>query len=194
MNTNLFDKAFRVIFVLVFMLGMAGVPSQPVRAEEHDPSMTVYLTAGYPVVNGLNWPLESEIHLTIEDPATEESPDYSASRQPYRCWWSAEQGCVDFSTMDFPYAVGQVFTMSDGTTERIFVITSLALKITSIDVDADIVHGMAEAGSHVNIWIGYTVSDAKRYEMADLSGVWNANFAVAGDEPGEESTFNIVPG
>ncbi len=34
MNAKLFDKVFRVFFILVFMLGMAGKPNQNVRAEE----------------------------------------------------------------------------------------------------------------------------------------------------------------
>ena len=162
-------------------------------SHQHDPSIQVWVTENSHSVNGRNWPEDSLISLTIEDPATLASPDLTTVQQTTPCWWGSDQGCVYFDMGDFQFAVGQIITMSDETYTKVFTITSLDLKITNVDPSTDIVSGTAAPNSALGVEIGGVLNGPMRFINADPSGHWSVNFSIAGPAP-REGTFDIIPG
>jgi hypothetical protein len=76
---------------------------------------------------------------------------------------------------------GQLVEVFDGTTTRSHTITSV--RITGVDVVADIVSGTAEPDSAVLVVVG---GFDGRGTTADGSGHWSVDFGVAGGEPGQD--------
>jgi hypothetical protein len=68
------------------------------------------------------------------------------------------------------------------------------LRITDVDVKKDMAHGIATSGSRIQAGICGPDDCVNRWEMVDQAGNWSVNFSVPGDEPGEEQTFDLVPG
>lgn len=185
MNKN---KTFHLVMILIFAFSMLGTPS-PVLAQEHSPSIQVWVSGR---VDGLNWPENNQISLHIENPSSPGSPTFDTTTPTFPCWWDGNQGCVNIDMAGFPFAIGQVMTMSDlNNNVREYIITSLNLKITGIDAGTDTVSGMADPNSSLSVNIGNILGAPSRYVTADSTGHWEAYFSDVGTG---EPTFDIAPG
>jgi len=144
-------------------------------------------------VDGVEWPLGAEVTLTIDDPGTPGSPDYSDSQTVEPDAWNPESTWVAFE-LDGAFEVqpGHVVTLTDGSTTKEHTVTNLAL--IAVDPAADTVSGTAAPGTDIEVHICDEAGCVFRYEVADGAGHWTADFSVPGDEQGEEPTYNLVPG
>ncbi len=130
------------------------------------------------------WPAGNTLVLTIDDPATTQSPDYETevvAQEP-------EEGSDGFGIgVAYPIKPGDVVTLTDATTAKSH--TVIDIQVTSVDVDADRVYGIVPApNSAVTVY----AAGANRWFSADGSGKWMADFSVSSGP--EEPLLNIVAG
>jgi hypothetical protein len=74
---------------------------------------------------------------------------------------------------------GHLVTVSDGTTTKTH--TVIDIHDITIDTDADQVHGLANPGTRVWVWVSMFHGGSGRWATADSSGNWTADFSVAAD-------------
>jgi hypothetical protein len=77
MKAKFADKVFRLIFILVFVIGIAVMPGESAKAQGPGPSISVLPEDD--VINALSWPLGVLLMLEIDDPGTSQTPDYATS-------------------------------------------------------------------------------------------------------------------
>jgi hypothetical protein len=145
-------------------------------------------------VEANEWPLGNMVTLEINDPGTSKNPDYTNTQTVVENPKDASQTYVEFNLNGvFDIQPGFVVKLSDGTTTKTHIITSLA--VTDYDLDLDTVSGIAEAGSHVDVWACPFSGDCPtRHVTADGDGNWTADFAHVGTQADEQTTVNIVRG
>lgn len=137
------------------------------------------------VIEGWDWPLGAELHMSIDDPSTEVSPDYEQSETVEYAPWGSGQLWVWF---EFPEAYdmkpGDVVTLSDGLVERTHVVRNLT--ITSIAFKQNTVTGTSDANESINLWSWEDPEGAQLRTNANNKGIWRADFDDIG--------FDLVPG
>ena len=157
------------------------------------PSFSARLTENQ--VHAYNWPLGSELTLTIDDPDNGVGVDYSNTITVGIAEWDWTQTGVRFELGEFTLAPGQIITLSDGLFTRTTTVANLL--VTAVDPDTDIVTGTASPGAQVDIGHLYcndTGCYGFRREFADINGNWTANFSVAGEDSDEQDIVDIKPG
>lgn len=103
------------------------------------------------VVEGWEWPRDALVHLAIDDPATELSPDYEQDGMVIPAPWdsSIDWLWIDFSGL-YDLKPGDLVTLTHGTTTRTHIVQSLA--VSAVDGTADRVAGSADTGALVYVW------------------------------------------
>jgi PKD repeat protein len=140
-------------------------------------------------ISGWDWPLGSNVTITIDDPATSETSDFSATTAIIGHDYDPHFN-LDLGT--FKLAAGQTVTVSDGTISKSHVVRGLA--ITNVDIDTDVVSGTSDTTDVVDSWIcGSKGCIYKRTDSVN-NGAWTSDFAHAGDQIWEIDTFNILNG
>ncbi len=125
------------------------------------------------------WPVGATLTLSVNDPQTPETPDYTAVQiaRPYK--WNTLSTRIDFYLAQvLNLRAGIEITLSDGVITKTHTISDIS--ITDMNIDADTVSGLAPPGSV--LWVN--ASDAVREVTAGDDGTWLANFAQAA--PGED--------
>ena len=120
----------------------------------------------------------AEITVTIEDPLTPARPDHIGTAEVYEAPWNPGEFRFDLDLRGlFDIEPGQVVTVTDGTAIKQTTVTNLAF--TDIDLDTDIVTGVAGADADVNVWIcDDTSCNYNRHVTADdTTGVWEVDFS-----------------
>ena len=144
-------------------------------------------------VEGWQWPLGATITVTVDDPDTQADPDITRTAQVYEASWNPGEYRFDLSLSGvIDIKPGFEVTASANGITKTLIVTSLAF--TDINVGDDMVTGVAEAGSRVDIWACDNVTCINRHVYADGDGTWVANFHVSGSESDEQQTFDIVKG
>ena len=116
---------------------------------------------------GSDWPANSTVDITIGEIG---GPDYTTTADVNE--WG------DFGTgLEYDVTAGETVTVSDGTTTKTHVVTSLV--VGGVDPDTDTVWGTAEAGSDVKVDV-YNM--AWRTVVADGAGDWSVDFSVPAAE------------
>ncbi len=171
--------SFLGVLIIVFSVTLK------VQAQEHNPWFTVFPEQG--VVEGWDWPLDTVIHMTIEDPSTEVSPDFERDGTMVLTPWDPESGAtwlwIDFADA-FTTKPGDVVTLSllDGDMERTHEVQKLS--ISYIDPNENTVFGTANDGKVVTLW-SWEDPEGRRIET-DGSEDWRVDFDDIG--------FDIEPG
>ena len=137
-----------------------------------------------PLPNGLHawdWPDGAWVTLTIDDPHTLQSPDYTETKQAsYSAPWAPQTTLVEFVNGAYDIQAGDDITVTDGITTKTHITTGLT--VDQFDVNADTVTGTAEPGSTVSIVrVCDTVRCSERTVTANQSGDWVADFSLPGD-------------
>jgi hypothetical protein len=143
---------------------------------------------------GREWPVGATVTLTIEDPNTPESPDYTDSQTASSdIIWAAYNTHFNMKLVPFQIEPGQIITLTDATNTKTHTVTNLV--VISSDADTDSVTGTAVPDSVVQVsqWSDDCPGGASRWETAGAGGTWAANFAGTGDKPGE-NVCDITPG
>ena len=78
---------------------------------------------------------------------------------------------------------------SDGTEQTLI---AHAIAVGSANATTDTVTGSAEPGSEVLVLIGFS-GEFARYETADPSTTFSADFSVVGERPDEQNTLDLEP-
>jgi hypothetical protein len=137
------------------------------------------------VVEGWDWPLGTSVHLTINDPDTDPSPEYEQTEVVVLAPWEFGGPWVWF---DFAGAynmkAGDVVTLTDGITERTHVVQNLS--ITAVDPEENTVAGTSDSGKDVRLWSWEAPPDKQMQVTADDLGSWAADF--------DDVDFDLVPG
>ena len=87
---------------------------------------------------------------------------------------------------------GSRVEVSDETNTKVHTVTSLSIQ--NVNVDTEIVTGIATPESRIQAEVCGPAGCIHRWETIDGDGNWSADFSVPGNEPGEEPTYDFVPG
>ncbi|MBK7453524.1 MAG: PKD domain-containing protein [Anaerolineales bacterium] len=157
------------------------------------PNPSIGVRANNDQVEGWEWPLGATIVVTVDDPSTAVLPDITRSAVVYEASWNPGEYRFDlnlYGQMDIQPGFVVTATLDDIT--KTLIVTPLAF--TDIDVDLDLVTGIAAADSRVDVWSCGNNYCVNRHVTASNSGVWSADFAHPGLENDEQDTIDIVLG
>jgi fibronectin type 3 domain-containing protein len=145
-------------------------------------------------VEASEWPLGSNVTLEIDDPATPDAPDYSATRLVTQgAPWDANITYASFNLGGiFDIQPGFVVSMTDGSTLKTLTVSELSF--TDMDVDTETVSGIASPNARVDIWACAPDYCINRYLTADGAGNWTADFGHPGSRNDEQNTMNLTLG
>jgi hypothetical protein len=136
-------------------------------------------------VHGVGWPYGATLTLTIDDPATSQSPDYEETQVvPDDGTYPNNHVIFDLLHREFDLQPGQTITMTDGITTKTHVVRDLAFSL--VNEHTDTVTGKAQSGSEV----GVNIYDEEPHPghlvvFTNEDGSWVADFS---------SIYDIVPG
>jgi hypothetical protein len=144
-------------------------------------------------IHGHEWTYGASVSLTIDDPDTLQSPDYTKTEIVTFSDWDPNQTFVQFRLWEdgFTLQPGMFITMTDGTITKTHTVTNPAM--LGVDADTDTVWGTGTPGAWVEV--GYLCDDegcAIRRTTVAADGSWLVDFSVpGGSEPEEQKTFDI---
>jgi len=172
--------------VAALALAFAGVVAVPgaARAQVYgETAFEVHRGDGGTVIFVKFWPVVTTLTATVNDPATDESPDCQTT---FDAVLTERDGIGGGFGIPCEAKPGDTVTVTDGTKAKTHVV--IDIRVTSVDVDGDRVFGTAaEPNSAVTVYTEGT----NRSFTADSSGNWVADFSVA--DP-FEWVADIVPG
>ncbi|GEM_PF-6137477 len=144
-------------------------------------------------VVGWDFQLGATATLEINDPLTPANPDYSDTTTVIVHPYDPNQTFFTFNFSGiYDLKPGDTVSVTDGSNTKTHTVTPVA--VTDANPGSDTVSGTAEIGSSVYTEICDFSGCYFRNEIADGSGNWTADFSVAGDEPGEETAYDLLPG
>jgi hypothetical protein len=156
------------------------------------PNPNIIIWSNEDRVEAYEWPLGHTVTLAIDNPLTGKNPDFTDTRIIGVLPWDPSQTYAEFNLKGlFDIQPGFHVILSDGTTTKAHTVTSVA--VTGVDLDKDLVHGMAQANTQVFV-TGCYQGCWNRHVTADGNGDWTADFAHPGPLGDEQDTFDIVPG
>jgi hypothetical protein len=143
-------------------------------------------------IEGWEWPIGATVMVTIDDSTTSDDPDpiYAtvgvADWDPNQTWFNVNIENYDLKS-------GDTVNVTYGSITKTHTVTSLAF--TDVNIDDDLVTGVAASESHVDVWACDNNGNCvNRHVDANAGGIWIADFRNYGDEDDEQNTFNIIPG
>lgn len=168
------------------MWAAAQVFDEDGDASEANPPPTAIFTVfpEWDAVEGWAWPQDTTVHLEIEDPNTEQSPDYSQDQPVVPTPWNPNDVWVRF---DFAGAYdvkpGDVVTLSNEVSMQTHEVQNLAVK--QVEIRDDAIYGTADTGAVVHAWV-HEHGETEMVITAGGDGTWMANFGTTG--------FNLLEG
>ncbi len=184
--------------ILDIVPGTTGAAVQPDEDADHtDANWYIYQRFdAHPDeerVDGSGWPAGATITVAIDDPATPANPDHTGTTTSIVAPWDASQ---TFFNLDFngqyDLKPGDTMTVTDGATTKVHTVTTL--QIIRVDPGTDMISGTAAADSYVDLQVCGIGGCTSRTELADSNGNWATNFSLLGDQPWEQTTFDLLPG
>ena len=136
------------------------------------------------IVEGWDWPLGTELHMLIDDPATENPVDYEQYETVILAPWGSGQFWVWFEFPDeYDMKPGDVVTLSDGINEQTHIVRNLS--ITAIAAEQNTVIGTSDANENITLWSWEDPQGLRVQTTANNIGAWRADF--------DEIGFDLVP-
>jgi hypothetical protein len=131
------------------------------------------------LIEGWDWPLDAVMHMTIDDPSTEASPDFTKDGMVILAPWDPG---VRWLWIEFPgeydLKPGDVVTVTDDATPRTHVVE--VLSVGSPDAGENTVTGLASPSRRITLW-SWEDPEGRRLETtADGSGAWVVDFDDVG--------------
>lgn len=136
---------------------------------------------------GIDWTLGTSVTLTVDDPANGTGVDFTTT-ETVQMYDFPKPTAVFHLPANFQIQPGFELTMTDGTTTKNH--TAMYFEISNVDVAADTVSGVTEAGYQVQVWM----SKGERTVTAGSDGIWSADFKIPGNPPDEDNIVDILPG
>lgn len=143
----------------------------------HVPNPSIGVRANDDRVEGWEWTLGSTITVSVDDPVTPTSPDITRTAVVYEASWNPGKYRFDVDLRNiYDVKTGDIVTATDGTTTKTHTVTSLAF--TDVNMDTDVVTGVAAAGSTVAIWAcdSFNCYNYAPDPVTDGDGVWSVDF------------------
>jgi hypothetical protein len=143
-----------------------------------EPPPTPWLLAfpGFDTVQGWDWPFGVGVHLQIEDPYTQVSPDFEADGATAPTPWGDPRSYVEFGFSGaYDLKPGDIVTLTDGSSPQTHVVRNLS--ITDVNTASDTITGSADPGANVVLWPHEFDQVATLQVAAGGDGVWVANFS-----------------
>jgi|GEM_PF-2082436 hypothetical protein len=139
-------------------------------------------------VSGYDWRPGISVTVTLDDPSNGPGVDFSDTKT------TDPVGTVIFDNLNgITLGTGMVITMTDGVVFKAH--TVVALEVTGVDEENDIVWGTGAVGAPINAqYCQYNGCDWRRYTTVQPDGNWLVNFSVPGSSPDEQLLLDIVPG
>ena len=146
------------------------------------PNFTVDPATNTIAVHG--WPPHTELTITIGDP---NNPSWSKiiEADENGDFWADSEGEYDIDT-------GDLVTVTDGVIVKEHIVT--ALRISEVDTQNNIITGVAQPGSEVEVVIYYSWPDPTRIVTVDINGNWEVDFSEAEGPEQEQRAYDIGPG
>ena len=156
------------------------------------PNMQIFAEPWIDKVTGYEWPLGTQVTLTIDDPGTGPGADYTASAESVPdTWWLNRPAAAFEFWEDFDLQPGMEVSLSGAGITRTLTVADLVF--TRADAGLDQVEGTAEPGSLVMVDYGDNCNIA-RWVTADSGGHWTADFSTTGVLDFEQTTLDIQAG
>ncbi len=133
------------------------------------------------------------LQLSINDAATPQNPDYTASQIVQPADWDPSQTYAEFNLLGtFDIKPGFEVTLTNGRTVKFHIVRALA--ITGYNLAANTVTGTAGPNSTVDARVcEHCAQWIYRHVKADGAGLWTADFAHPGPGADEKEVFDIIP-
>jgi hypothetical protein len=179
---TLFLMAVAAGIWLLLAAALFGVPGAEAQGEPN-PNFAVRFLIDQ--VDGFGWPSDASVTLIIDDPATPEDTDYTAT-QPVTPGPPSDpdQTLLGFNLRGaFDIQPGHVVTLTNGAITKAHTVTDLA--VTDVDPENDTVSGTAPADTEVGVRPCDPSGCYNAYATADASGNWTADLT---------GIYDIVPG
>ena len=162
------------------------------RMDWNVPNPTFGVRVNDNTIEGWGWPLGATVTIEIDDLTTSDDPDPIYATVGVADW-DPNQTHFNLNIENYDLKTGDSVTVTDRDVAKTHTVTSLAF--TDINIDDDIVTGVAASESRVDVWACDNNGDCiNRHVDANTGGVWMADFSQPGDEDDEQNTFNIIPG
>ena len=117
-------------------------------------------------IRAFDWPVDTDLQVNVYDPETDQVHEYFERTVP-QDWFDGS--AVVINAGDLQLLPGMTVTVTDGSTEKSTVIQNI--KITSINVDNDIVSGYAPPNASLDLG-SFEDSPVFRFFNADDNGDW----------------------
>ena len=143
-------------------------------------------------VHAREWPKNTLMTLQIDDPNTSQSVDYSATATMEQNPWNPNYDDImaNFDLKDkFDLQPGNIITITGGGATKTYTVKQV--QVTTFDLQADTIAGMANPGAHMQICVNTPDACTNRYVIADSSGNWLVNYHVPGTQPDEQQTLDL---
>ena len=158
MNTN---KIFNLMMAFVFALSLLGIPAQAL-AQEPAPNPNITAAPSNDWISGDEWPIGAQVTITIDDPSTPQSPDFTTTQTAIGGrfqYWSS-----------YNFSPGFTVTLSDGITTKSLVVSPV--QVTSIDTVNDRITGVTSPNREMWVIVNKVVIQIQ----SDSDGNWMADF------------------
>jgi putative cell wall-binding protein len=130
------------------------------------------------IVLGDEWAMTSSVDISIDDPSTTATDDYTGSATTDGVGWFYINVGADIDVQR-----GFTVSVTDGVTTKVHVVTDLA--VVAIDPISDTVTGTAVPNAPVHSWIHGHEATAKASTVASALGVWVIDYS---------GVYDLVPG
>jgi oligopeptide transport system substrate-binding protein len=178
-------KGLRLLFILALAVSALGPGEWRLARAQAGPTLRVdsynFSAEGY------EWPLGAQVTLSVEDPETDASPDYTAAAT-----LDPNQTYISFNLNGVDLHPGVTVALSDGTTTKEVLLGSL--DAVRPYPGQSLVNGVADPNSLITVgyWEGMTY--AYRRLQASGDGNWQVDFSVLSD-PGDQGIVSqLLPG
>ncbi len=185
----------RLATALVFVLTLfASRTIHPALAQDEPALPSLNFEVSINQVFGWGSPIDVPVTLTLDDPATPQTPDYQDTQMPFPADWNPNDTQIIFNVGENIRGGVQV-VVSNGTISRSFTIPNLT--IVPLDYRINQVLGTADPGLQVTVEVRSIYQDlgyGQRHVISDASGNWVADFNLAGPGSYEGDVVDFLPG
>ena len=146
--------------------------------------------ANWDQVGAWEWPLGATLTLEIDDPGTPEEPDESFTQVVSLHPDDPSQTYAEFNVGEsIDIQAGFEVSLSDGTTTKTLTVSPLSF--TSVDIDNDMVYGVADPEVQVGVWACDESGCYNYHTTSDSLGAWMVDMTQLSDQG---VAFDIVGG
>ncbi|MEK7324238.1 MAG: ABC transporter substrate-binding protein, partial [Chloroflexota bacterium] len=143
-------------------------------------------------VHAREWPIGTVITMTING----SDGSYTATATMGPAPWNPGDPndiVADFDLQGYDVQPGDIITTTGNDTSKTLIVADL--RMTSYDIDADTISGVATPGAQVEICVNFPDHCASRYVTADaITGAWTADYAHPGAQSNEQEIVDLQPG